>query len=117
MNYSEYISRQIGNFILSDSMEFENILEKKDLIIGDNIIKVNDYTDLYGFFNTKLRFCGFLREKEAIFYLGSQQNIFKTEYYYELIYILKPTRIGKIYRLGTFRDLILVEKNNKKIWK
>lgn len=119
MNYEKRIHNQAGTYIVTDSKEFENILTKSSLQVDGLEVNVGEKTTLYDWFNSPVIFCGFLNDKEAVFYLGEgDSTLFEAgAFYYDLTFIITQNRIGKSYSSGTFRDSFLREKNSKKYWK
>ena len=111
--YEEGISPICGNFI-SSKEDISELFENRNLVVGDLDIKVGEFTDLYGWFSKPCRFCGFLNNNQAIFLLGQDLGSLFDELkiYYDMTFIITPTRIGKSYKAGTFRDSFL--KKNKK---
>lgn len=108
MEYEERIDTVQGNYIVASGLDFENIVSKVELHVGDIIIKPGDYTNLFEWFNVDVRYVGML-EKGAIFYLGQNDNdLFNVgAYYYDVTYFIDNDRILKSYRPGTARDCFL----------
>lgn len=119
MEYETRVDSKQGTYIVTDSLDFEKQLENRGLTIDGLIVQVGESTDLYGWFTEPLRFCGFLDNNQAIFYLGQgDSDLFNTgAFYYDVTTILALDRIGKSYKLGTFRDMFLRKNNDKKYWK
>ncbi len=124
MQYEQRLNRDQGNYIVASGRDFEDILIKEpvSLITGD--IYPGQLTDLHGWFNRPVKYCGILPSenvdiKYAIFFIGEGDcDLFSSGgCYYDMTYILKPDRIGKSYKEGTFRDCYLRKKNNKHFWK
>lgn len=106
VDYEYRISPAQGNYIATESTDFELLLDKKSLVLGNTTINVGDSTDLFGWFDSSIRFCGFLEDSEAIFYLGQGNGDLFTDgaFYYDLTLVIDVDRIGKSYKAGTFRD-------------
>jgi hypothetical protein len=119
MEYEERVTPTSGNYIVASGKDFENILGKVKLNIKGLDINVGESTDMYGFFDEKIKYCGML-DKRAIFYLGQgESDLFREGgYYYDVTYILSDCRILKMYRRLTARDYWLIEDENGKLyWK
>lgn len=123
MKYEERICRKQGNYIVSSSIEFEELLIKEALQIEQLIIEPGELTTLHGLFTVPCKYVGMLqsegKSKKAIFYLGQGSgDLFGNGgYYYDLTYILEPNRIGKKYTQTSFRDCFLRKKNGVYYWK
>lgn len=119
MAFETLIDSRQGTYIVTDSLDFEKQLESRALIIDGLIVQVGENTDLYNWFIEPLRFCGFLDGIQAIFYLGQgDSDLFNTgALYYDVTTILALDRIGKSYKLGSFRDVFLRKNNDIKYWK
>ena len=118
MEYEERIDRIQGNYIVADCRYFENVLDKKPLIIDGLTVNIGEKTTLYDWFTKPCLFVGFLKEA-AIFYLGQNDStLFDSgAFYYDATYIIASDRILKIYKLGSARDFFLNNKNGKIYWK
>lgn len=108
MSYSDYEERidlTAGDYIVAGSIEFESILEKKPLEIGNTQINVGELTNLLGWFDEDIKYAGMLGNR-AIFYLGrGDSNLFENgAEYYDVTYYFSSNHIGKCYKPGTFRD-------------
>lgn len=102
-----------GNYLVAVNRDIESRFIKLNLKIGELDISCGDYTDLYGWFTEPVEYMGML-DGFAVFYLGKgDSTLFEDgREYYDLTMIITPTRIGKSYRAGTFRDVHL-KKNEK----
>lgn len=119
MEYEERICRKQGTYIVSSCRDFEDILNRKSIVLNSCVIEPGQFTTLHGWFTKPVEFLGFIDIK-AIFYLGGGQNdLFSNGgFYYDVTYILRPDRIGKSYKAGSFRDAFLNQrKNGSFFWK
>lgn len=119
MEYEERIDSEQGTYIVASGRDFENILEKKTLVLQSGVIAPGQFTTLHGWFTRPVEFLGFI-EQQAIFYLGKgDADLFNNGgFYYDVTYVFQPDRIGKSYKAGTFRDSFLrVNKKNEFCWK
>lgn len=119
MEYEIRIDAKQGTYVVAGSTDFEDILDKRDLVVGGLNIQYGEATDLFGWFEEPLLFCGFHDGNQAIFYLGQGDSDLFQEgaYYYDLTVVLSPNRIGKSYKERTFRDVFLKINNGVKYWK
>lgn len=103
-----------GNYLVASSREIEASFEKVKLNIEGLDVMPGQFTDLYGWFLEPVQYVGMLDSNMAIFYLGKGNSTLFEEggEYYDVTMIITPTRIGKSYKAGTFRDVHL--KKNKK---
>jgi hypothetical protein len=109
-----------GNYIVAGSQDFEKGLICKKLILEDFMLEVGEMTTLFGFFDVPLKYCGFLNDKIAVFWLGSGGGDLYTPsaQYYDATFIIDKNRIGKQYKENTFRDFFLrVNAKGQKYWK
>lgn len=102
-----------GNYLVASSRSVESRFEKVKLDIEGLDVMPGQLTDLYGWFTEPIEYMGMLDEF-AVFYLGKGDSTLFEDgaEYYDLTMIISSTRIGKSYKLGTFRDVHL--KKNKK---
>lgn len=115
--YEERIDIKQGNYIVASGRDFEGMLEKKCLDLGDLNIKPGETTCLYGWFEKPVEFCGFLKNA-AIFYLGAGDSDLFSDggQYYDVTYIIETGRIFKSYKPGSGRDYFLRQKKGKYYW-
>lgn len=108
--YEERVSNDAGSYIVADNRKFEELLDKKPLVLEGLTVQVGEETTLYDWFFKPTVYMGML-DNRAIFYLGSgESDLFSSGgEYYDVTYVFDNNRIGKCYKLGTFRDFILLK--------
>ena len=80
------------------------------------IINPGDRSDLNGFFNRKLRYCGMIEDYQA-FHMGNIETLFEKDYLYDLLVIL-PERDDQILLFFTPGTACQILYNQKlKMWK
>lgn len=102
-------------FILQDKTKEESLLLKENINILDQVITPGNMTDLAGFFLKKIQFVGFLKEETncMCFYLGCEQSLFETKYYYDCYYLITESRIFKKYGEHFGRDYNFIDNKWK----
>lgn len=118
MQYEERICPEQGNYLVADTMEFENILQKRPLIVDGLTVHPGESTTLYDWFFKPARFVGWLDSNKAIFFLGGgRADLFSTEgYYYDVTVVVTQKRLFKSYRPGSGRDQHLKLIKGKYTW-
>lgn len=96
-------SKKGGLGIILQAGECEaDFFEPKYLPIHDGCLKVGDFTTLFGFFNSLVRYVGVLKgEKNCmVFELGKEEDLT----HYACVFWLSPYRIANKYAENTVRD-------------
>lgn len=106
-----YIDAKIGMVKIFNQEDLKAI-EKVETIIGNNILKPDDETNLNNFFNQKVTYLG-LHDGFIQFKIGEDSNLFDNLIYTSSFKKISENRIMNIYKSGSARDYIF--RNG--IWK
>ena len=84
----------------------EDFITKKNVVLHQKLIEVNEMTTLDGRFTIPIRFAGFFKNDKNLmcFHAGDDSDIFEERKYYYCYYRLDENRIANKYREGTARD-------------
>jgi len=94
-----------GYFSLLDN-EIDNEINKVDISINNQKIKVGEFINLDNFFCRDLQYLGINKKNnsEMIFFIGATNNLFEEVYYYQSIFKISESRIFELTGQGSGRD-------------
>jgi len=97
------------------------ICESKDAVetrpgsveLGGATLSPGTFSDLNGFFARPLEYLGLRDRTEMVFYIGSDEQVFKTLHYFQSVLWLSPTRFFEMFGYEHGRDFNFVNG----VWK
>lgn len=107
---------QGSGYIFNTPQEIEGMVDKVSITINFETIEPGTETDLSGYFCRKLKYLGCITSsgnKEMIFEIGTQSDLFGGTFYYQAVFRIEECRIFEIFGQGSGRDHVF--KNGK--WK
>lgn len=93
--------------ILNGNHNIDDFVYKKPIKIIDTIIQPEQFTTLFGIFDSPVRYVGCQKDKESkimVFHTGDDSSLFETSKYYYCFGWLNQFRIFNCYTYGTARD-------------
>jgi hypothetical protein len=80
--------------------------------IANEIIHPGEKTTMSGYFKEPLLYCGLYR-KALVFYIGTEQNLFESIHYYQIVHKISENRLFSMFRFDSGRDFNFING----IWK
>lgn len=102
-----------GLYYTSPCRSWENKLAKDSITVCGETIIPGQITTLNDFFCRPIEYLGKDPDGNAIFYMGSKENSFFSEHYYEPVYVVTETRLFKIYSHNAGRDFNYIKNEWK----
>lgn len=102
-----------GLYYSSPCRSWENSLTKDSITVCGETIIPGQITTLNDFFSRPIEYLGKDSDGYAIFYIGSKENLFIHEHYYEPVLIVTDTRLFKIYSNNGGRDFNYIKNEWK----
>lgn len=107
-------SRQQGcGYIYHDYQKMTDQIVPIPVEIAGETLHPDTDTTLLDFFSRPVLFLGVKDGNEAIFHIGSEKDLFQEKHYFEVVFIITPTRIFQLYAPGSGRDFNFINQKWK----
>jgi len=110
--YEKHLCGFQGIYYTSNTREWESNLSKRPITVCGETIYPGDKTTLNDFFSRPIEYLG-KEDNEAVFFIGSDENLFNRTYYYEPVLVVKDNRIFKMYSNNGGRDFNYINQKWK----
>ena len=102
-------SNKQGSGYISD-IEIDNYINQISVSINNQIITPGQSTNLFNHFCRDLKYIGLNKkeETEMIFFIGSTNDLFNKEFYYQSVFKISENRIFELYGQGSGRDFFFI---------
>lgn len=98
-----FSDRQGSGYICSNSQQIKTIAQPLPVTVNGKTYSPGDKTTLENFFCRELEYIGRL-DSEAIFLMGSKEDLINSVYYYQSVYVISDARIYLTYGPKFGRD-------------
>lgn len=109
-DYEQYLDGSQGLYYKSAERSWEGKLLNKAIAVAGEIVSPGNKTTLNGFFCRPIEYLGLEESGYAIFYIGSKQDLFAQENYYEPVLVVSHTRLFKMYSENAGRDFNFINQ-------
>lgn len=77
--------------------------KQKSSVLGIELVP-GVHSDLAGYFNRPLEYCGIYDDNGLVFFIGSVNDLFGSTYYYQVIHRISETRLFSMFTWQAGRD-------------
>lgn len=113
MKYEPLLCSFQGLYYRSSCRSWENSLSMDAITVCGETINPGQRTTLNDFFSRPIEYLGKEGSGYAVFYIGSQEDLFNHSHFYEPVLIVTDTRLFKIYSNNGGRDFNYINKKWK----
>lgn len=109
-DYEQYLDGSQGLYYKSAERLWEGKLLRKSIAVAGQAVVPGNKTTLNGFFCRPIEYLGVEENGYAIFYIGSQNDLFAQANYYEPVLVVSDTRLFKMYSENAGRDFNFINQ-------